>query len=82
MAVDKTRCPECGEQLTEGRVIDYRRNSARSSEWVQGTVETSIWTGNVKNDVRYEVVAHRCEKCRYLKFYADRPPTAPGNVYR
>lgn len=82
MAFDKIRCPECGGHMAEGRVIDYRRDSARPSEWVEGEIEASFWTGSVKNDERFEIVAHRCEKCGYLKFYADKPPKAPGNVYR
>jgi predicted nucleic-acid-binding Zn-ribbon protein len=81
MVVDRTRCPECGGQMTEGRVVDYRRDSARASEWVEGEVQTSIWTGNIKNDTRFEVAAHRCEKCGYLKFYADRP-AAPDSIWR
>jgi hypothetical protein len=68
--------------MTEGQVIDYRRDSARASEWVKGDIETSFWTGKVKNDVRHEIAAYRCDACGYLKFYADTPATGPGNVYR
>ncbi len=82
MPTDTKRCPDCGGQMAEGRVIDYRRDSAHPSEWVEGTVKTSIWTGSVKNEERYEIVAHRCDKCGYLKFYAEKPATAPGNMYR
>jgi hypothetical protein len=67
--------------MAEGHVIDYRYSSARPSEWVEGEIKTSLWTGTVKNDARYEVVAHRCEKCGYLRFYADKPATAPGGLY-
>jgi uncharacterized OB-fold protein len=82
MAVDTTRCPECGGRMVQGRVIDFRRDSARPSEWVEGEIVTSVWTGNVKNDLRYEIVAHRCDGCGYLKFYAEKPATAAGTTYR
>jgi predicted nucleic-acid-binding Zn-ribbon protein len=67
--------------MAEGRVIDYRYSAAHPSEWVEGNIQRSIWTGSVKNDQRYEIAAHRCEKCGYLKFYATRQATASSSPY-
>ena len=74
-------CPECRRPLVAGVVIDYRRGTAHPSEWVEARLETSVWTGDVKNDTRYEIVAYRCAGCGLLKLYADARASAPGNVF-
>ena len=56
------------------------RSSVQPSEWIQGPVATN-WIGKVTSDERYEITAYRCDKCGYLKFYADKPATAPRNMY-
>ena len=67
--------------MIAGVVIDYRRGAAHPSEWVEAHLETSVWTGNVKNDARYAVTAYRCAGCGLLRLYADTPSSAPGSVY-
>jgi hypothetical protein len=67
--------------MVAGVVVDYRRSAARPSEWVEARLETSAWTGSVKNEARYEVAAYRCTGCGLLKLYADAPASAPGSAY-
>ena len=81
MPPTKRTCPDCREPLVDGVVIDYRRGTAHPSEWVEAELKTSVWTGSVKNETRYEVIAYRCTGCGLLRLYADTPATAPGNPY-
>jgi hypothetical protein len=67
--------------MVAGVVIDYRRGTARPSEWVEAQLGTSAWTGAVKNAQRYEVAAYRCGSCGLLKLYANAPASAPGSPY-
>jgi hypothetical protein len=67
--------------MIAGVVIDYRRGSAHPSEWVEAELQTSSWTGSVKNDVRYAVSAYRCPDCGLLKLYADAESSAPGSAF-
>lgn len=66
-------CPECGGKMEPGAVVDFRRNSPKPSEWVEGQVESSVWTGAIKNERRLQIDAYRCQRCGYLKLYAERP---------
>ena len=77
--VDRT-CPDCDQPMVAGVLVDYRRGSAHPSEWVEAQLETSAWTGSVKNDVRYEVTAYRCTGCGLLRLYADTRATAPRSA--
>lgn len=53
----RAHCPECGGAMTEGTVADYRRGAVHPSEWVEGRVESSFWTGKLRNEERYEITA-------------------------
>ena len=77
----RAHCPECGGAMTEGTVADYRRGAVHPSEWVEGRVESSFWTGKLRNEERYEITAYRCEKCGFVTFYADKPATSPRTSY-
>jgi hypothetical protein len=66
--------------MVAGVLVDYRRGTAHSSEWVEAQLQTSAWTGSVRNPVRYEVAADRCAGCGLLGLYADAPATAPNDV--
>jgi hypothetical protein len=67
--------------MSAGTLIDYRRGSAHPSEWVDSPPQISMWTGKVKNELRYEVSAYRCDGCGLLKLYASDPASGPGNIY-
>jgi hypothetical protein len=66
----KGECTECGGQMVEGALVDYRRYEAAAGEWVAGDVVTSVWTGAIKNPERFIISAYRCEDCGLLKLYA------------
>ena len=74
-------CPDCRQPMVAGVLIDYRRGSAHPSEWTEGALETSAWTGDVKNDARFQVTAYRCARCGLLRLYADSPASAPGSAF-
>ena len=70
-----TNCPDCGGALEAGTLVDYGRSGARTSEWAEGPLEASVWTGGVKNERRLAVTAYRCQACGLLRFYADQEAT-------
>ena len=72
--VERT-CPDCRSPMVAGVVVDYNRGITRPSEWVESGLRTSMWTGGVQNEVRYEIDAWRCSGCGLLKLYADSPPS-------
>jgi RNase P subunit RPR2 len=80
--MDNKFCPECNGPMVEGTIIDYRRNSVSPEEWVEGEPQASPWTGRLKNEERYGVTTYRCARCGFLKMYANKPATMPGNFYR
>lgn len=69
-----TSCPDCGGALEAGTLVDYGLSTARPSEWTDGALSASIWTGGVKNERRLEVTALRCEDCGLLRLYAQQDP--------
>jgi ribosomal protein S27AE len=78
--MDNQFCPECNGTMVEGTVIDYRHATVAPEEWIEGQPQVS-WTGKVKNEERYQVIAYRCSRCGFLKMYARQPATSRGNVY-
>jgi hypothetical protein len=74
------RCPDCAGEMVAGTLMDYRRGTVEPSEWVEGGLSTSVWTGRVRNEKRYEVTAFRCAQCGLLKLYAATPATAPDRT--
>jgi hypothetical protein len=67
--------------MTEGAIVDFRRGGAAAGEWVPGQVESSVWTGSLRNATRLEVTAFRGEDCGYLKMFARKPATASPSAY-
>lgn len=74
------RCPDCAGEMVAGTLMDYRRGTVEPSEWVEGGLTTSVWTGRVRNEKRYEVTAFRCAGCGLLKLYAATAATAPDRT--
>jgi hypothetical protein len=74
------RCPDCAGEMVAGTLMDYRRGTVEPSEWVEGGLSTSVWTGRVRNEKRYEVTAFRCAQCGLLKLYATTAATAPDRT--
>ena len=80
--MDNKLCPECNGNMVEGAIVEYRRNSVAPEEWVEGEPRASRWTGGLKNEERFEVSTYRCDRCGFLKMYANKPATSPGNFFR
>lgn len=65
-------CPQCRGTMEEGFLVDRGHyDYVKPSDWIEGTPETSFWTGTkTKGKERHPVVAWRCESCGLLQFYA------------
>lgn len=69
-------CPECQGEMVDGNLVDRGHfNISRGTEWVEGPLEVSSWTGAPKNRGRFEIAALRCSQCGFLKLFADRSST-------
>lgn len=63
-------CPKCGSPMTTGFLLE-RDQGAKTTEWIEGDPEKSVWTGlKLKGRRRFPVVADRCERCGFLELYA------------
>jgi|1186.fasta_scaffold116732_2 hypothetical protein len=62
-------CPKCGSPMTTGFLLE-RDQGSRTSEWVEGAPEKSIWGLKLKGRRRFQVNADRCERCGFLELYA------------
>jgi hypothetical protein len=65
-------CPKCRASMEPGFVLDRNRFDDRQSTWMEGTLESNIWTGSVKTSEREQipVTTYRCTGCGYLESYA------------
>lgn len=64
-------CPKCKGEMEPGFLVDHTYGSAAASEWVEGPVEASIWTGvKLRGRERRRVDTFRCVRCGYLECYA------------
>jgi Domain of unknown function (DUF6487) len=64
-------CPKCGSPMTTGFLLDRGDKGNSTTEWVEGAVEKSFWTGlKLKNRRRFPINADRCERCGFLELYA------------
>jgi predicted nucleic-acid-binding Zn-ribbon protein len=65
-------CPKCGGPMTTGFLLDHSdKGGGRVTDWIEGAVEKSFWTGvKLKGRRRFPVMADRCEKCGFLELYA------------
>jgi len=58
--------------MEPGFVLDRNRFDDRQSTWMEGSLESNIWTGSVKASERVQipVTTYRCTGCGYLESYA------------
>jgi hypothetical protein len=57
--------------MEAGFLVDHTYGTAAASEWVEGPVEASFWTGvKLKGRERRRVNTWRCLRCGYLESYA------------
>ncbi len=59
--------------MEPGFVLDRNRFDDRQSTWVEGSLQSNIWTGSVKSSEREQVpvTTYRCTGCGYLESYAQ-----------
>lgn len=68
------KCPECSGKMQKGYLLDKGYGTSFLPKWVEGDPEERISSDLGSSDVtRHTVLAYRCEKCGFLKFYA--PPS-------
>jgi hypothetical protein len=66
-----SQVPKCGAEMEPGFVVDHTYGMAEASEWVEGPVERSFWTGvNLRNRERRRVETARHVRCGFLESYA------------
>ena len=64
-------CPKCRGEMEDGFLVDHTYGTAAASEWVEGPVEASFWTGvKLRGRERRRVSTWRCLRCGYLESYA------------
>lgn len=64
-------CPKCGADMEPGFVVDHSYGTAAASEWIEGPVEASMWTGvRLRGRDRRRIDSFRCVGCGYLELYA------------
>lgn len=75
MSQRRPSCPKCGAGMELGAILDRGDgNRLNTAEWLEGTPETSIWSGlKTKGRERHPVQSYRCERCGYLESYAGLP---------
>ena len=57
--------------MEPGFLVDRSYATNEAPEWVEGSVETSFWTGvKLKGRERRPVTTYRCVRCGYLESYA------------
>ena len=58
--------------MEPGFVLDRNRFDDRQSTWMEGSLESNIWTGGAKASERIQipVTVYRCTGCGYLESYA------------
>jgi len=72
MPVEITRCPKCRGEMELGALVLRRHNwKWRSTEWMEGLLERSFWTGlKVGGRRRIPLRTNRCRECGFLESYA------------
>ena len=65
------KCPKCGGETQSGFLMDRDYGTQAPSEWVEGAVESSFWTGvKTRGRERKRIETSRCTRCGYLELYA------------
>lgn len=73
------KCPDCGEEMVEGFILDMTYGGQLVPRWVEGQPEKSMWTGvKAKGKECRSVATYRCNKCGLLRSYATTEVDPPG----
>ncbi|CAN5280997.1 MAG: PF20097 family protein [Pyrinomonadaceae bacterium] len=79
MAASKKKCPDCGEEMVEGFILDMTYGSQLVPRWIEGRPEESFWTGvKAKGKECRSVETYRCIKCGLLRSYANMEVAPPS----
>jgi uncharacterized Zn finger protein len=62
------KCPKCSGAMTSGLLREKKQFGNNQYVWSPQNEPPFPMTGASNN--RHEVVAHRCEACGFLEFYA------------
>jgi len=61
-------CPKCGAGTEPGFIVRHSYGVSEASEWVEGPVEASVWTGvKLRGRERRRIDTFRCTGCGYLE---------------
>lgn len=64
-------CPKCRAEMEPGFLVDHTYGESSASEWVEGPIEASFWTGvKLRGRERRRVETLRCTGCGYVELYA------------
>ncbi len=73
------KCPECGEEMVEGFILDMTYGGRLVPRWVEGQPEKSMWMGvRTKGKECRSVESYRCRKCGLLRSYATTEVDPPS----
>ena len=67
-------CNECGGVMMRGFIPDLSYGGALMTAWVEGKPKKSFWSGisfDFYKRKNYCVTAYCCERCGYIKIYAE-----------
>ena len=65
------KCPKCSGEMEQGFLLDHNYGTAEASDWIEGPVERSFWTGvKTRGKERRNIATYRCVGCGYLESYA------------
>ena len=65
-----TKCTECGGIMDSGRIADQAHAGVVMGRWVDSKPEVNIWSGKMKNEKVFDLMAYRCRDCGFVKLYA------------
>jgi hypothetical protein len=64
-------CLRCGGELEEGFLLDETHGTYKTTRWVEGAPERSVWTGLKLGKRRtLPLTVYRCTGCGALDLYA------------
>ena len=67
-------CIRCGGEMEEGYLLESTDSGHKTTEWVAGEPEPSVWVGlKTKGRRKIRVSAFRCQQCGALDMYAPDP---------
>jgi hypothetical protein len=67
-------CLRCGGEMEEGYLLDHSDSGHKTTQWVEGVPQKSVWTGlRLGGRRKLLLSAYRCVRCGALDLYARDP---------